>query len=91
MNAKRRHVPLRSCIACKNKTAKRDLLRIVSKPDGGIALDSGGKLSGRGAYLCAKCAAKPQDIRKGRLERTLRTKIANEQWQAVTAELIDIA
>ena len=89
MNARRRHVPQRSCIACKSKTAKRDLLRIVAKPDGGIAFDSGGKLSGRGAYLCAKCAAKPQNIRKGRLEHTLRTKIANEEWQAIKAELTD--
>ena len=89
MNARRRHVPQRSCIACKAKTAKRDLLRIVAKPEGGIAFDSGGKISGRGAYLCLECAAKPKNIRKGRLEHTLRTKIADEVWQAVTRELID--
>ena len=87
MNTKKRHVPLRNCIACRNKSAKRDLLRIIAKPDGGIAFDPGGKLSGRGAYLCTQCAHKAHNIRKNRLEHTLRTRIPNNQWQKVAAAL----
>ena len=78
---------MRSCIACSSKTAKRELLRIVAKPDGGIAFDASGKLSGRGAYLCPDCAGSSGRIRKGRLERTLRTAITDAQWEEVVAAM----
>ena len=78
---------MRSCIACSSKTAKRELLRIVAKPDGGIAFDANGKLSGRGAYLCPDCAGSSGRIRKGRLERTLRTAITDAQWEEVVAAM----
>ena len=78
---------MRSCIACSNKTAKRELLRIVAKPEGGIAFDAAGKLSGRGAYLCPACAGNAENIRRGRLEHTLRTGIADAQWRDVVATM----
>ena len=78
---------MRSCIACSSKTAKRELLRIVAKPDGGIAFDASGKLSGRGAYLCSDCAGSSGRIRRGRLEHTLRTGIADAQWEEVVAAM----
>ena len=78
---------MRSCIACSSKTAKRELLRIVAKPDGGIAFDASGKLSGRGAYLCLDCAGSSERIRRGRLERTLRTGIADAQWHEMVAAM----
>ena len=87
MNARRRHVPMRSCIACRTKAAKRELLRIVAEPSGGITFDAGGKFSGRGAYLCLDCADSADSIRKGRLEHTLRTGIADSQWEDVVADL----
>lgn len=87
MKARRRHVPLRSCIACSSKTAKRELLRIVAKPDGGIAFDADGRLSGRGAYLCLDCAGSNGKIKRGRVEHTLRTGIADAQWQEVVAAM----
>ena len=87
MSVRRRHIPLRSCIACREKTAKRELLRVVVKPDGGIAFDVSGKLSGRGAYLCRTCVGSAGKIRKGRLAHTLRTGIADAQWNEVVASL----
>ena len=47
-----RHVPQRTCVACRQTSAKRLLVRIVRTPDGSITVDPTGKLSGRGAYLC---------------------------------------
>lgn len=87
MNKRRRHIPLRSCIACRTKTTKRELLRIVAEPEGGVAFDAGGKLFGRGAYLCPNCAGSADNIRKGRLEHTLRVSIADNHWQEVIAAL----
>ncbi|MCL4541183.1 MAG: YlxR family protein [Chloroflexi bacterium] len=52
-------IPQRTCIACRSahreqaKQPKRELIRIVRSPAGAIQVDRRGKLSGRGAYLCA--------------------------------------
>jgi len=34
--ARGRHVPIRSCVICGNKTAKRELTRIVAAPLGTV-------------------------------------------------------
>jgi uncharacterized protein len=47
-----RHVPQRTCVACRQTGAKRGLVRIVRAVDGSVAIDPSGKRSGRGAYLC---------------------------------------
>ncbi len=47
-----RHVPQRTCVACRQTSAKRQLVRIVRAADGSVSVDPTGKLSGRGAYLC---------------------------------------
>lgn len=52
-NRKRpKHVPQRTCIACRLKHDKRQLTRIVRTPDGSVVVDPTGKLNGRGAYVC---------------------------------------
>ncbi|MBC8078429.1 MAG: YlxR family protein, partial [Chloroflexales bacterium] len=50
--ARPRHVPQRTCVACRRTDAKRGLLRLVREADGRVALDPSGKRNGRGAYLC---------------------------------------
>ncbi len=47
-----RHVPQRTCVACRGGSAKRELVRIVRAVDGSVTIDPTGKKSGRGAYLC---------------------------------------
>jgi predicted RNA-binding protein YlxR (DUF448 family) len=49
---KARHVPMRTCVVCKEKKPKRDLLRIVRTPDGEVVVDSTGRANGRGGYVC---------------------------------------
>ena len=80
---KRKRVPLRTCVACGLKTAKRELLRIVSSPDGQVAVDRGGKLNGRGAYLCIQCRTVPDSLRRGRLEHSLRIRIGGDEWDSL--------
>ena len=43
-------IPQRTCIGCKEKKDKKDLIRIVKDKDGNITLDRTGKANGRGAY-----------------------------------------
>jgi hypothetical protein len=56
-----KHVPLRSCVSCRETKPKRELLRVVRTPDGHVLVDATGKkiwtrcLSLRPAFLLGKC------------------------------------
>lgn len=47
-----KHIPMRSCIVCKETKDKSALLRIVRRADGEVVLDVTGRENGRGAYVC---------------------------------------
>lgn len=78
---KDRHVPVRQCSGCNQRKAKNELIRIVRTKDGDIRLDTTGKVSGRGAYLCNNpdCLDKAKKTR--RLERSLSTSIPPEVYE----------
>lgn len=44
-------MPERTCVVTKEKTLKKDLLRVVRNKDGEVIVDLTGKVNGRGAYL----------------------------------------
>ena len=67
-----RHVPLRTCVACRAKTDKRRLVRIVRDASGLVAPDPTGRAPGRGAYLCPRFECWEVGIGKGRLGRALK-------------------
>lgn len=48
---KEKNIPLRTCIVTKEKLPKKELIRVVRTPNGGIVIDEFGKTNGRGAYL----------------------------------------
>lgn len=79
--AKRRRAPIRTCAACGVKADKRELVRVVSPPSAPVTLDSTGRLNGRGTYLCADCGRSPRNIRRERFERSLKTRIGEEDWR----------
>jgi predicted RNA-binding protein YlxR (DUF448 family) len=79
----------RTCLACRGKFNKNQLIRIVKTPNGDYLVDKTGKLDGRGAYIChsADCAKK---LFKNRLlNRTFKTAIPDEVYKAVEESLID--
>ena len=51
---RRKHVPQRTCVVCRQVKPKRELIRVVRTPEGRVVVDETGKASGRGAYLCRK-------------------------------------
>ena len=68
------HVPIRTCVVCRQTSAKKTLLRVIRRPEkagGGIAVDSTGKASGRGAYVCASSECIDKAIKQKRFERSL--------------------
>lgn len=44
-------MPERTCVVTKEKTLKKDLLRVVRDKEGNVSVDLTGKANGRGAYL----------------------------------------
>jgi len=49
---KKKKVPLRTCVGCGQTKAKQELLRIVRTPQHVVVIDTGGKMNGRGTYVC---------------------------------------
>lgn len=85
---KQKHVPLRTCIACRETKPKRELVRVVLVPERGLVIDETGKLNGRGAYLCAQYACWEQALKRGALSRALKTRL-NPEDVAVLAAYAD--
>lgn len=44
-------MPERTCVITREKTLKKDLLRVVRDKEGNVSVDTTGKANGRGAYL----------------------------------------
>ena len=44
-------MPERTCVITREKTLKKDLLRVVRDNNGNVSVDTTGKANGRGAYL----------------------------------------
>src|SRR5438046_9607918 len=80
-----KHIPLRTCVACRETKPKRELLRVVRTPDGHVILDATGKKSGRGAYLCARLSCWETAIKKKRLEQEFELTISEEDRAGLDA------
>ena len=71
-----RHIPQRTCVACRTTSDKREFVRIVRTVEGTVVADPTGKRDGRGAYLCARRACWEDALKKDGLARALRTAIS---------------
>lgn len=67
-----KHIPQRTCVACRETDAKRELVRIVRSADGRVQIDLSGKGRGRGAYLCRNPTCWANALQRRALERALR-------------------
>ena len=80
-----RHVPQRTCVACRLTEAKRGLVRIVRTPEGRVALDRTGKANGRGAYVHESRACWDEALKKDRLGRALKVAVPAEDMEQLKA------
>ena len=82
-------IPIRQCLGCNEHKPKAELIRVVRDPEGCISLDTRGKKSGRGAYIChnVKCLNKARKSK--RIERALDCTIPEEIYDAMEAELAE--
>ena len=80
-----KHVPQRSCIACRRKTDKRQLTRIVRSVDAGVVVDLTGKQNGRGAYICNQPECWDKILKTRLLEQALMTEVTEAEKEAIYA------
>ena len=80
-------IPQRQCMGCRERKAKKELIRVVRGTDGAVSLDFSGKLNGRGAYICPnlECLQKAQKAKA--LERSLEVPIPEEVYLRLTQEM----
>lgn len=76
---RQKHVPERTCIACRTQRAKRDLVRVVHLTEGGVVVDETGKQKGRGAYLCRQRVCWTLALKRGALNHALRATLTAEE------------
>ena len=82
---RRRHVPQRTCIACRRTDSKRTLVRVVRSKEQGVRVDPTGKLAGRGAYLCADRTCWTKAWKSNALNRALKTTLNEDEVAALKA------
>jgi len=77
-------MPQRTCVACRQKRDKSDLVRLVCTNDGVVEVDASARKPGRGAYLCPRKSCWEIGLGQNRLERLLRVKLSagNRQFLA---------
>jgi uncharacterized protein len=80
---KRRHIPQRTCIACREVLPKRSMIRIVRSPQG-VVIDPTGKLSGRGAYLHLQRSCWDRGL-NGALANALKVELTPEERENLTS------
>ena len=80
-----RHIPERTCVACRSLRPKREMVRVVRTSVGAIEVDPTGKKSGRGAYLCRAPDCWQLALRRRALDRALKTELSEGDRVALTA------
>ena len=80
-------IPQRQCMGCRERKAKRELIRVVRTPEGSVNQDFGGKMNGRGAYLCPNPECLKKAIRSKSLDRSLEVEIPQEVYDRLQKEM----
>jgi predicted RNA-binding protein YlxR (DUF448 family) len=80
---------MRQCLGCNEHKPKIELIRILRTPEGEITLDTTGKKSGRGAYICKNPACLKKLRKNRRAESNLGVSIPEEVWDQLEAALAE--
>ena len=85
--AKKAKMPERMCAACRKRSTKNSLMRVVKNKEGRVAIDKSNKAEGRGAYICAdeKCIAAAE--KKNSLARALKINIDRNIYLQLMEEI----
>jgi predicted RNA-binding protein YlxR (DUF448 family) len=74
-------------MGCRERREKRQMIRVVRTPEGGVTLDFGGKMNGRGAYICPNPECLKKALRSKALDRSLEVTIPEEVYARLEKEM----
>ena len=80
-------IPQRQCMGCRERKPKRELIRVVRSPEGNVSLDFGGKMNGRGAYICPDPECLKKAIRSKALDRSRDVTIPEDVYARLEKEM----
>ena len=80
-------IPMRQCLGCREMHPKKELIRIVRSPEGVVSLDSKGKASGRGAYLCPNAECLKRAIKAKAISRAFDVEIPQEIYDSLYSQM----
>lgn len=65
----------RKCVGCGEYFPREELIRITKTANGNIVVDGNSKIFGRSAYICYNKDCVEGALKKGRLQKVLRTSL----------------
>ena len=75
-----KHIPLRSCVACRDNKPKRELVRVVRVDEARVEVDRTGKKNGRGAYFCPAVECWEMGQKRKALNHALSMTVTPDTW-----------
>lgn len=80
-------IPTRQCLGCNAHKPKREMIRVVRLPDGGVVLDLVGKVSGRGAYICPDASCFKKARKSKRIDNMLECEIPESVYDEMEKKI----
>lgn len=78
----------RTCIGCRKKDNKYNLIRIVSLEEG-ISIDKNQSAGGRGAYICRNEECLNKLIKNKKILKALKINISDEKYNELRGVMLD--
>ena len=79
----------RTCIGCRAKKEKKELIRIVKNKQDEVLIDLKQNESGRGSYICKNQSCFEEAIRKGRFKSALKINLDNKKYEELRGVMFD--
>lgn len=77
-----KHIPERTCVACRKKADKTEFLKIVKFKETAV-IDESGKMDGRGAYICKNADCIKKAIKTKAFSRSFKCSLDNDFYQSL--------
>lgn len=87
MTRRVKKIPRRTCIGCGTVRNKKELVRIVRTPQHEVLVDTKGKKSGRGTYICPVFQCLENALKGNLLANKLETTITPEDKERLREQL----
>ena len=78
------HTPVRTCLACRQRKPKQEVLRVAPGPGGLKARDQGG----RGRYVCRDASCLAKTLKRKDIGSLIGEPVKDEELQAMVSGLL---